>query len=490
MKNLMKSRYILMSVAAAAMTFVSCVKDDINDVKFSEVTLNAVTETGQTKTALTGFADVVWATGDKIAVYDGASFTDFTLSSGAGTASAGFLGTLAVGKTATAAVYPASAKGAGMTTVKYPAEYAYSEMGVNAPMVALVVEGVLQFKHVGGVVKFDVSNIPPTAAGFVFTANSKITGEFTVNGDKVSTSTGSAESVKITFTPASMKSAVFMVPLPTGTYTGFSVKFVDASGNDIAGTTKDKSTYEFEIARKQLLTFPAFVDNATPASKVLWEGENVYENWSNGLQYFAYGGPVPELYEGDVLRFHYTATQSAALSIANPNDGWTEKYYTNYNVSASNTTLDVNVTVEMVAKIKASNGFIVEGNNLTLTKIEQITSPVAEAVLWTGSQNAGSFAWFEGYNYNPEYGFNGELPVTLKDGDVLCFYFEPIENAEYTAVNICNGWSGNDIKANFNGSGTATYGEIAITQDVIGSLTDTPRISINNLTLRKITLKR
>ena len=70
-----------MSVAAAAMTFVSCVKENINDVKFSEVTLNAVTETGQTKTALTGFADVVWAAGDKIAVYDGAAFTEFTLSS-------------------------------------------------------------------------------------------------------------------------------------------------------------------------------------------------------------------------------------------------------------------------------------------------------------------------------------------------------------------------------------------------------------------------
>ena len=84
-----------MSVAAAAMTFVSCVKENINDVKFSEVTLNAVTETGQTKTALTGFADVVWAAGDKIAVYDGAAFTEFTLSSGAGTASAAFSGTLA-----------------------------------------------------------------------------------------------------------------------------------------------------------------------------------------------------------------------------------------------------------------------------------------------------------------------------------------------------------------------------------------------------------
>lgn len=471
-----------MSVAAAAMTFVSCVKENVVDQTFSEVTLNAVTETGQTKTALTGFADVVWAAGDKIAVYDGAAFTDFTLSSGAGTASAAFSGTLAESKTATAAVYPASAKGADMTTVKYLTEYAYSEMGVNAPMVASVADGVLQFKHVGGVVKFDVGNIPPTAAGFVFTANSKITGDFTVTEGAVATSAGAAESVKITFTPASMKSAVFMVPLPTGTYTGFSVKFVDGSGNDIAGTAKNKSTHEFTIARKQLLTFPAFVDSTTPASKVLWEGENVYENWSNGLQHFAYGGPVPDLYEGDVLRFHYTATESAGLQLANPND-WAEKYYKNFNVSASNTTLDVNVTADMVAKIKASNGFIVEGKNLTLTKIEQITSPVAETVLWTGSQTTdpnenGGFAFFN---------VNGELPIEYKVGDCICFYLEALDTG-YTAVHICNGWNGGDAVVSHGG--LTGYGELKITQEVLDNLTDTPRIAINHMTLKKITLKR
>ncbi|MBR6599351.1 MAG: hypothetical protein IKK88_03530, partial [Oscillospiraceae bacterium] len=309
----MKSRYILMSVAAAAMTFVSCVKENINDVKFSEVTLNAVTETGQTKTALTGFADVVWAAGDKIAVYDGAAFTEFTLSSGAGTASAAFSGTLAESKTATAAVYPASAKGADMTTVKYPTEYAYSEMRVNAPMVASLADGVLQFKHVGGVVKFDVGNIPPTAAGFVFTANSKITGDFTVTEGAVATTAGAAESVKITFTPASMKSAVFMVPLPTGTYTGFSVKFVDGSGNDIAGTAKVKDTYSFTIDRKQLLAFPAFVDNTTPASKVLWEGEFTSDSYGG----FTLSKPV--FAEGDILRITYNSpTEGYCILISDP----------------------------------------------------------------------------------------------------------------------------------------------------------------------------
>ena len=476
MKN-MKSRFILMSLAAAAMTMVSCVKDNIDNAVVSEVTLNAVTESGQTKTALTGFADVVWSAGDKIAVYTGTAFKDFTLASGEGTASASFSGTLVAGETAVAAVYPAAAKGADMGTVKYPAEYTYSEMGVNAPMVAEVAEGVLEFKHVGGVVKFDVGNIPPTAAGFVFTANSKITGDFAVTSGAVATSAGAAESVKITFTPASMKSAVFMVPLPTGTYTGFSVKFVDGSGADIAGTAKVKDTYSFTIDRKQLLAFPAFVDNTTPASKVLWEGEFTSDSYGG----FTLSKPV--FAEGDILRITYNnPTNGHCILLSDPSwNNYTVDNDQYVNIDTEKTSVDVVITAELAAAMNEFDKFILQANNIVVTEVEYVGKVDPEAVLWTGSQNAGGFAWFNS---------NGQLPITLTDGDVLCFSFEPVENAEYTAVNICNGWDGGAIKAKFNGSGTATYGEIAITQDIVESLTDTPRISINNIVLKKIVLRR
>ena len=475
----MKSRYILMSVAAAAMTFVSCVKENVVDQTFSEVTLNAVTETGQTKTALTGFADVVWAAGDKIAVYDGAAFTDFTLSSGAGTASAAFSGTLAEGKTAAAAVYPASAKGADMTTVKYPTEYAYSDMGVNAPMVASVADGVLQFKHVGGVVKFDVGNIPLTAAGFVFTANSKITGDFAVTSEAVATSGTTPESVKITFTPASMKSAVFMVPLPTGTYTGFSVKFVDGSGADIAGTAKVKDTYSFTIARKQLLTFPAFVDNTTPASKVLWEGENKYDSWNNALQHFAYGGPVPELYEGDILRFHYTTEENGTLVLSNPSD-WSQKYTGYLQFSAASTTYDLTVTSDLIALVKENNGFIVEGSTLTLTKIEQITSPIAETVLWTGEYDALEKDWCTDFKF---------VSISTDKDAVLGFYFE-VSRADHGGWSggnvIIKDKSGNDVGDVHKNAEGMQYGEIEVSAE---NLTNGMNVILQFVKLHKIILK-
>lgn len=485
MKN-MKSRFILMSLAAAAMTMVSCVKDNIDNPVVSEVTLNAVTEGGQTKTALTGFADVVWSAGDQIAVYTGTAFKDFTLASGEGTASASFSGTLAAGETAVAAVYPAAAKGTDMSTVKYPAEYTYSEMGVNAPMVAEVAESVLEFKHVGGVVKFDVGNIPPAAAGFVFTANSKITGDFEVTSGAVATSGTTAESVKISFTAGSIKSATFMVPLPTGTYNGFSVKFVDASGAEIEGSAKVKNDYSFTITRAKLLAFPAFVDTTTPAKMTLWEGEKVCTSYD----WFA-GFPIPDFVEGDVLRITYKdvnysgdpANPGYCIMLTKPD--WSGKFLVNGSeylpVSHENTSVAVNVTAELAAELNAAGGIIVQGHNLTITKVEYEGQATPETVLWTGSQNAGGFAWFNG---------NGELPITLTDGDVLCFYFDPIEGAEYTALNICNGWDGGAIKAKFNGSGTATYGQIVITQQIVESLTDTPRVSINNLVLKKITLKR
>lgn len=470
-----------MSVAAAAMTFVSCVKENVVDQTFSEVTLNAVTETGQTKTALTGFADVVWAAGDKIAVYDGAAFTDFTLSSGAGTASAAFSGTLAEGKTATAAVYPASAKGAGMTTVKYPTEYAYSDMGVNAPMVASVVDGVLQFKHVGGVVKFDVGNIPPTAAGFVFTANSKITGDFTVTEGAVATSAGAAESVKITFTPASMKSAVFMVPLPTGTYTGFSVKLVDGSGNDIAGTAKAKDDYSFTIARKQLLTFPAFVDNTTPASTVLWEGEQVCTSY-NGIT----GIPMPDFAEGDVLRIHFKDVAESSYCLMLSKLNWNDKFKVNgsdyLGISPSMSSIDVDITAALAEELNTEGGFIVQGHMLTITKIEYVGQSPAETVLWTGNMNAGGFAWL------PE----GALPVTLKPGDKLCFYYVADATAPYRVINVCNGWNTNEgeVPVFAYPGANDTYTEITFSEDDLAKYTSGEiRLAFNYITLKKIVLK-
>lgn len=469
----MKSRYILMSVAAAAMTFVSCVKENVVDQTFSEVTLNAVTETGQTKTALTGFADVVWAAGDKIAVYDGAAFTDFTLSSGAGTASAAFSGTLAESKTATAAVYPASAKGTGMTTVKYPTEYAYSEMGVNAPMVASVADGVLQFKHVGGVVKFDVGNIPPTAAGFVFTANSKITGDFTVTEGAVATSGTTPESVKITFTPASMKSAVFMVPLPTGTYTGFSVKFVDGSGDDIAGTAKVKDTYSFTIDRKQLLAFPAFVDKTTGGNTVLWDDEMLFDGWEDQLGFES----LPTLVEGDVIRLHYKdATDDAqfalkTLDYASEYNGWLK-------LTPGASVYEVVMTESLANAINDGGGFRIQGFTFTITKLEVSSLPNPETVLWTGELNATGFTWLAGT-------FSTEI---VKPGSVLRFYMDAIE--EWGNVYVGNDYDWESVMPAVQKYAGTTCIDVEITQDILDKITSNNiRLAVQNFVLRKVTIQ-
>ena len=471
-----------MSLAAAAMTMVSCVKDNIDNPVVSEVTLNAVTEGGQTKTALTGFADVVWSAGDQIAVYTGTAFKDFTLASGEGTASVSFSGTLAAGETAVAAVYPAAAKGTDMSTVKYPAEYTYSEMGVNAPMVAEVAEGVLEFKHVGGVVKFDVGNIPPAAAGFVFTANSKITGDFEVTSGAVATSGTTAESVKISFTAGSIKSATFMVPLPTGTYNGFGVKFVDASGAEIEGSAKVKNDYSFTITRAKLLAFPAFVDTTTPAKMTLWEGEKVCTSY-DGIT----GIAAPEFVQGDVVTIHYKdVNTSGHVALMFSSTSWSNYPYNNDGspwlpLSPDETSTRITISAEFAALINAG-GLIVQGNNLTITKIEYEGQASPETVLWTGNMNAGGFSWL------PE----GKLPVTLKAGDKLGFYYIADATAPYRVINVCNGWNTKEgeVPVFAYPGANDTYTEITFSQDDLDKYTSGEiRLAFNYITLKKIVLK-
>ena len=480
MKYIMKTRYILMSVAAAAMTFVSCVKDNVSDSVFSDVTLNAVTEGGQTKTALTGFADVVWSTGDKIAVWDGTAFTDFTLVSGEGTASADFSGTLAAGKTATAAVYPAAAKGSDMSAVKYPAEYTYSEMGVNAPMVADVAEGLLEFKHVGGVAKFDVYNIPATAAAFVFTANSKITGDFTVTSGAVATSGTTPESVKINFTPGSMKSATFMVPLPTGTYNGFSVKFVDAQGAEVSGTTKttDKSVV---VERADLKTFKAYSVTPVSTKQVLWEG-TLDLTWAEAFQGFAYGNPVPDFQVGDVLRIHFqqNGDDNFGLKLVQPIDGW-PSYDGLDNIPWWNgSPIDITVTEELRAGFKENGGFVVQGNHLTLTKLELIPAEEPETVIWTGEFDAIEIDWCQDFKF---------VPMDVDQNVRLGFYFE-VSQADH------GGWTGGNVVV-FSKSGTEVgrasqtgtgvrYGEVEVPA---ANLSEGVNVVLQYVKLHKVVMK-
>ena len=96
---------------------------------------------------------------------------------------------------------------------------------VNATMLATNFEqGTESFKlkHLGGIIHFNLNNVPSNANKLVFTADNTITGEFTIEDEKISAPSNKVATnnvVSLNFTAANeARDLNFFVPVPTGSY--------------------------------------------------------------------------------------------------------------------------------------------------------------------------------------------------------------------------------------------------------------------------------
>lgn len=286
----------------AVVSLASCSNDEIWTAPTDgQSVINASFEAGaQSRVGFTDATPAVffWNTGDKISVHTTSTSNPFithTLTSGAGTGSAQFQGTL-IGegtKTSICALYPANDGhnyADNTLTFHLPDTYTYANAdgqfglvnggvsnSTNAPMLAkIATEGSmdLNFKHLGGVFCFQIAKIPATATKFVFTANTKITGKFTVNMNEqtpsistqgvVSAATEEGKTVTINFTAGTEK-RVFYIPVPTGTYEGFRWDMKNGSGEVLASfeseakNTVDRAT----LLKMPLLTCSTIIGGIT-----------------------------------------------------------------------------------------------------------------------------------------------------------------------------------------------------------------------------------
>lgn len=252
----MKTKYYLMA-AAALLLMSNCSQEETpNQVQGGTNTLTAIIENGS-RSAVTDSGIFSWTTGDKISVYNEIDFTEFTYS-GSGN-------TFTSQETITPsnlAIYPASdshKKDGEKLTINMATEYAYGS--TNAPMLA---EGnasgsTLNFKHLGGLMRFVVKGVPSTVDSFTFTANSGITGDFEKESDSEGTPIITASevannnnSVTINFESTDVKDVMtFYIPLPTGTYSGYTVRVGGKSHTTDASITNT-------INRGTLLLMPTF----------------------------------------------------------------------------------------------------------------------------------------------------------------------------------------------------------------------------------------
>ncbi len=220
------------------------------------VTIDNETESSRSNVTDDGY--FTWASGDAISVYTTSSeFKDFVISEsdGVGTSKANFEGQLDDGvSVSTCAVYPAFSGEGGhaydaennFITLQLRETYDLGDNteNTNALMLAMIGEDKsnLQFRHVGGVMRFVLQDVPEGASEFVFKALDKgITGSFVLDFDddvlqvnartfeEGETVEGNIVSVK--YTPLTeSRDLKFYIPLPLGEYNGFTIQVKNESG--------------------------------------------------------------------------------------------------------------------------------------------------------------------------------------------------------------------------------------------------------------------
>lgn len=222
-------------VAVAAMTLMGCSQEDTVSPSVSQKYSAVVENEPSTRSYNAGNGVFRWSAGDDIAVYTSDNgFQTMKMVGGADTQEASYEGVM--GRPADVAVFPvksATSYSDATLTINYPNSYTVEGSGsqeVDDPLVAYFNQGETRFvfRHVGGVIVWNVA-VPAGVDAFEVTMKSAVTGDFIVNAtDKdaptVATS-GTANNV-VTFNfekTTEAKEMHFYMPVPTGTYTGFTL---------------------------------------------------------------------------------------------------------------------------------------------------------------------------------------------------------------------------------------------------------------------------
>ena len=234
-------RKTFLIAAAAVLSIVACQKE-MPVAPEGNYTVRASRESASgTKSTVSDDGAFAWSAGDAIGLWNGSKFCELTTSIG-GSATADFIGTME-GTAQSYAVFPFALNAkveSGTVKVALSSSYEWKSGETNSPMLAECGENptALTFKHLGGLVKVSVKNVPAEAAKFVLTADKDIAGEYSVSDDaesnKIIKSAGTAEntSVAFTFTAGTATEMAFYVPVPVGDYK-FTVALQKADGTQL-----------------------------------------------------------------------------------------------------------------------------------------------------------------------------------------------------------------------------------------------------------------
>lgn len=265
----MKTDKLYYALLSILLFMASCVDDKMGGSQNETYSFTAqIEQDNSTRTTVNAQNQVLWTTGDEIGIYGNQQTKNalFTLQTANGT-SAQFSGELKSGEQPDFAYYPYQ-KGAELNgsslTFELPDEYVYTGNS-NAPMIGFDNGNQsLAFKHLCGLMKVTVRDVPEKSVQFVITSEGKnpqpIAGTAVVDdvyaedailsikeqGDKAYTITyqlsGSVTNREFTF----------FIPLPVGEYDKLTVSLRSAEDDVLY----QKSTSNVRIKRAYILSMP------------------------------------------------------------------------------------------------------------------------------------------------------------------------------------------------------------------------------------------
>ena len=245
-------------IGIASLAFTGCAKDDVANDIVKGTTITATFENGaSTRLNIADDNALTWSAGDSFALFGEGSSAQFTLQSGAGSATAVFTGTAP--STILGAAFPYTdeynpALSSETLSMTLPAELDQSVNGVcNLPMWAATTSATnIAFKHLAGVLRINFADMPEGYDALIVTASNPISGAFTATTSDeepvlVSTSEAAADKkVTVEFTAATedANDNVFYIPLPVGEYE--SIEISVSNGED----TKNLITYNDKVVER------------------------------------------------------------------------------------------------------------------------------------------------------------------------------------------------------------------------------------------------
>ena len=262
------------ATCVAMLALLSCSQNEnVPCDNATEVEVSATTASTTTRTHINESYQTVWDANDCIATVvtgpKGTRLVRFDLKSLPNSSRGVFRGIIREDESLTGyAIYPyadnLSLEG-NKLTLSLPASCEYDAQPA-APMLAKsgTGSGSFSFKHLCGILKFKIRNVPPSAQTFTLTASSAISGlcevtDITSDSPVLACTSSDAASHRVSVSLPQVDADTdytFYIPVPPATYTGMTICLTDAQGAELMSSS---STATNVVGRSTLTIMPTMV---------------------------------------------------------------------------------------------------------------------------------------------------------------------------------------------------------------------------------------